>query len=408
VQNGRRIITGEFARAWSHKRSAAGAVTKEDCIVCHMEGNPADGSTTAIHMDGYVNLRDPDTGNQILGVTYTAAVNGVPGRYASTATAMSFANFSRNLASNALEPAVQAIMVNHCLKCHDANGAASTLARVPGTGTAEKPFGTTISGAAYTGAGITANGVLGGVVNVAASFDPSNSAYHPVMSQQNNSYVANTRMQAPWNTLSPAKTPGTTNATAAWGFRISCWDCHAPLGTASTATLTETVTAHGGTTTMRGVTWTASTATTGTTANLCLLCHLTAVGSTSTHGTGSAWSTTGRAEPGTLARNACFNCHSSSVAKPSRPIAAQDVHGFNAFAPAAGTDTLWPVGATNTYRPFAFMRSILTTGGRWTTTSWKPLSGPGVPTGSATCGGQGSLGSGCNDNHSPYTPGGVY
>ena len=45
------------------------------------------------------------------------------------------------------------------------------------------------------------------------------------------------------------------------------------------------------------------------------------------------------------------------------------------------------------------------------TTSWKPLSGTGVPTGAATCGGSASLGgTSCSggDNHSSYTPGGVY
>ncbi|MBL0278700.1 MAG: hypothetical protein IPQ24_21970 [Anaeromyxobacter sp.] len=76
---------------------------------------------------------------------------------------------------------------------------------MPG-GTAQKPFNTTISGAAYTGAGMTAGGILGGVVDVAASSATTNSSYHPVLGQQNNSFVGNLRMQPPWNTRSPAKT----------------------------------------------------------------------------------------------------------------------------------------------------------------------------------------------------------
>jgi hypothetical protein len=73
-----------------------------------------------------------------------------------------------------------------------------------------------------------------------------------------------------------------------------------------------------------------------------------------------------------------------------------------------GTDTMWPVGATNTYKPYGFMRSA-GTAGMWKTTSWKPLSGPGVPAGTATCGGSAALGTGCsNQSHGGYTPGGAY
>ncbi|MBK9517698.1 MAG: CxxxxCH/CxxCH domain-containing protein [Anaeromyxobacter sp.] len=402
----RRPIVPEFALAWSHKRSATGAVTNFDCAVCHMEGDPATGdAVSGVHQDGVINLRDPDTGANIKGVTFTAATATTPGSYAPTATDVAFARFSRNLASNVLEPAVQAMMVNQCLKCHDANGANSPLARVP-SGTAQKPFNTTISGAAYTGAGMTAGGILGGVVDVAASFATTNASYHPILGQQNNSFVGNLRMQPPWNTRSPAKTPGTIGTVASYGFLISCWDCHAPLGTTSATTLTATVTAHGGATTLRQAGWTVNAT------NICTVCHLVVplVGATTnSHGVGSAFSGGGNSGPGGIARTSCWRCHGSlNTGKPARPISAQDVHGFNAMSPSLGTDTLWPVGGTNTYRPFGFMRSA-GSGGMWVTTSWKPLSGPSVPAGTATCGGTAALGAGCSNNdHLGYTPGGVY
>jgi predicted CxxxxCH...CXXCH cytochrome family protein len=398
AQGTRRAIVPEFAGAWSHKRSAAGAVTKFDCAVCHMEGDPTTGDTTAAHQGtpgGNINLRDPDLGTEILGVTWGGTGAGT---YTSTASPVAFTRFSRNLGSATLEPAVQAIMINQCLKCHDANGANSPLARVPTTGTAAKPFGTTIAGAGYTGAGVTALGTLGGVTDVSASFAATNSSYHPVRGKQNNSYVGNARMYAPWNALSPAKVAATTTS---YGYLISCWDCHAPV--AATGVQTSTVTAHGGAATLRRSVWVQS-----TTDNLCIVCHNTTAGSND-HGAGSAWASGGNSTPGSRARDACYFCHSSSIAKPARPIPAQDAHGFNAFAPAAGTDTMWPVGATNTYRPYGFMRSIAATGGRWSGTSWRPSRTPELTSGSATCGGSGSLGTGCgSENHGTYTPGGVY
>jgi hypothetical protein len=126
--------------------------------------------------------------------------------------------------------------------------------------------------------------------------------------------------------------------------------------------------------------------------------------------------------PATLARNACYVCHASAIAKPTRPLPAQDAHGFDRFAYTTGTDTLWPAGATNTYRPFAFFRSAGSAGTWNSTISWRPLSGAAgngasaVPAGSATCG-NGALSttaaglagtSDCNDNHGPYSPGGTY
>ena len=68
--------------------TSSGTVTKWDCIVCHMEGSPTTGeflpSPAGKHGDGYVDLRDPDTGLQIKGVTFTAASGASPGSYAPT------------------------------------------------------------------------------------------------------------------------------------------------------------------------------------------------------------------------------------------------------------------------------------------------------------------------------------
>jgi hypothetical protein len=307
-----------------------------------------------------------------------------------------------------LEANVVAIMINQCLKCHDANGAAAygaglalnPLAAITG-GSAFKPFGTTIAGATYTGTNMTAGGTLGGVVDVNASFNTGNSSYHPVTGRQNNSYVSALRMQPPWNGLT--KTGGNTTS---WGQLISCWDCHAPVG--ATGTQTRTVTAHGvaSANQLRQAYWVVNAT------NLCTVCHLVVPvtgASGNNHGTGSAWGSGGNSTPGGIARTSCYRCHGSlDAGKPARPISAQDVHGFNSFSPSMGTDRLWPVGGTDTYRPYAFFRSA-GPNGVWKTTSHKPLSGPDVPAGSATCGGTASLGSGCgSQNHGTYTPGGMY
>jgi hypothetical protein len=209
-------------------------------------------------------------------------------------------------------------------------------------------------------------------------------------------------MNAPWNVLT--KTGGNTTS---WGYLISCWDCHAPTGTAANAILTRTVTAHGGATQLRVQYGTANAA------NLCTSCHqvVPAVGaSTNTHGQGSAWSASGNGTPGGLARTSCFTCHGSGVTYASipRPYRSQDTHGFDAFSPAMGTDTGWPIGtATNTYKPYGFLRNVGASG-QWQAINWRPASAPGVTAGSATCGGSGGLSCASGNTHGTYTPGGVY
>ncbi len=370
AQGPRRPIVPEFALAWSHKRSAGGAVTKWDCVVCHMEGDPTTGNTTAVHKDGFVNLRDPDTGANIKGVTFA----GTPGSYTATATDATFTTFSRNLGSATLEPAVQAIMINQCLKCHDANGAASTLARVPTTGTAEKPFGTTIAGAAYTGAGVTANGVTGGVADVNAAFATTNSSYHPVTGKQNNWYAKDVRMVAPWN-MGVTTRAGTVNLTT-WGPLLSCWDCHSDP--ADTGVITRTVTAHGAAQTLRGTPTYSGTLTSrpassttypvtrpATAVTLCIVCHDrydTCGGagtnncSSATHGAGSAESSNLNSGMTGTMQFACNWCHSSgSLTAVVRPIRGQDVHGVNTVATGGSAKSgRW---ATANPKPYAFIRN---------------------------------------------------
>jgi hypothetical protein len=374
ISSGPLAGTGQFRRAvalefqapntWSHKRSGGFQVNQWDCVVCHMEGNAGTGGPdSAYHANGYVELRDPDTGANIKGVTFTGPTPGVaaggtsPGSYSSTTTDVRFARFSRDLNSATLEPEVQAIMINQCLHCHDANGA--TQAFVTG-GSPEKPFGTTITTTtAYTGVGVTANGVTGGVTNISASFATTNSSYHPILGRQNNWYARATRMAAPWNL---AKASATAVATE-WGYLLSCWDCHA-LPT-DTGTITRTVTAHGGTATLRGnatASGTAPSATTG--ATLCWVCHAGYNGASPTHAANSAMNTGADSAMTPFMQYGCNRCHASDYTTLTvRPVRAQDVHGVNVLPTTGGTKAgRWSGAASGSpaqvdARPYAFIRN---------------------------------------------------
>jgi hypothetical protein len=403
AQGTRRAIVPEFAQAWSHKRSGGGTVTKWDCVVCHMEGDPSTGNTTAVHQDGVVNLRDPDTGLNIKGVTFTAASGASPGSYATTAVDLTFTKFSRNLAVTLeADPAaatLQAIMINQCLKCHDSNGALSPAARVPVSvmpnASNAMPFGTTIAGAAYTGAGVTANGITGAVVDVSASFATGNSSYHPVLGKQNNWYAKLTRMVAPWN----AATRGATVDATSWGPLISCWDCHA-LPT-DAGTIVQTVTAHGGASTLRGVPAIFGAPSTTNTPTLCGLCHATYTSNTGdNHGTNSAFNSGTDGGMTNYIRYGCNYCHSSFIsttATAARPIRAQDVHGVNAL-PTAGTKSgRW----TTDPRPYAFIRNT-------TTLANHAPARIGATTYTAICATPTTRYSTCSNGMGSYTPGGTY
>ncbi len=389
----RRAVSVEFTKTWSHKRSAGGAVTKYDCCVCHMEGDMTTGDPdSSYHQDGYIDLRDPDTGEQIKNVTFGGTGAG---SYTSGLTNVKFAKFSRDL-SKTLESdpyfeVVSAIQINLCLKCHDANGAASPLARVPTTGTAMQPFGVAITGHV---APYNTNG-NGNVVDVNGSFATTNSSYHPVRGRQNNSYTQGTTyMVAPW-TL--AKTNGNNTQ---WGNLISCWDCHAASG--ASGPQSSTVTAHGDAVTLRAPVRQAGTT---AAANLCINCHGTTYANPTgdNHGTGSAFGTGGGGGMGSSYFPNCSYCHAygpeggaNMATATNRPLRGEDAHGFNdRVAGTAGS--LW---TTSGVRPYGFIRNILQI--------WSPLTASeGTPT--HTCTG-GSAGNPCNNNMTgdSYTPGGSY
>ena len=380
----RRNIVGEFAMTFSHKRAATGAVSNADCKVCHMEG---EGS---FHGDGYIDLRNPDTGFAIEGVTFGGTGAG---SYTSTGTAMKIKQFSRDLASSTIEAATAAMMINHCLKCHDVDGALSPKSQV--TGNALKPFGTSVaSTATYFNNKVAAGNTSGAVVDVNSSFATTNASYHPVLGKQNNSYITTTMMKAPWNTL--AKTAG-NNTT--YGMLITCWDCHAPA--AATGVQTASVTAHGAVATLRYDSWLGATS---PALNLCTVCHAAnyATGTTN-HGTGSAFSTGGNSAIGTRFRT-CTNCHSSGV--NARPWRGVDAHGFNQMAEQR-TDTttaanaLTWAGARPGSRPYAFYRTQ-------NLSSWRPATAAGdTLTGTVGCS-QYSTGSNCGNSHGTFGPGGTY
>jgi predicted CxxxxCH...CXXCH cytochrome family protein len=407
--NKRRDVVSEFKQTWSHKAStnvtpASRTVVDADCIVCHMEGDKATLATSSSHANGYLNLRNPDTGLNIRTVSFNEPTSAAtPGSYNEDAGADAApAQFARNLGSNAIESDAAAIMVNQCLKCHDGDGALSTDARV-GTAIAGKPFNTTIAGTGYagsTGNTACATGTDGCVVNVEKAFVTTNASYHPILGKQNNSYMPNTLMVTPWNTLSPAKTPGNiTTGTNMWGFRMTCWDCHA--GAAASGPQTMTVTAHGGAATIRQAVWSSSSSATN---NLCKVCHNVSTGTTG-HGAGSAAATV-NSRAGAYMNGRCYFCHLSAQAKPARPVPAEDVHGFNRLLPNSSTDTMWPMGAaSNTFRPYTFMRNTVSFSG--TGSYMSPLSVPAGETVPAarTCGGGTFCG---RSSHGTYTPGGVY
>jgi hypothetical protein len=345
----RRNVVAEHKNLWSHKRSSAGGVpantvvTVADCIVCHMEGDKASGSTTAVHKDGYIDLRDPDTGLQIKNVTWNGAT---PGAYVEGATNLRFVRFSRNL-SVKLESdpnwlVIAAIQQNHCLKCHDTGGAANANAQVPTGGTALRPFGVAITG--HTSSTIM-NNVLGSVYDVKSNLLTSNASYHPVMGKQNNSFADIDMMTAPYNQAS--KTAGTNTA---YGDLISCWDCHAPAGASGAQTMT--VTAHGGAATLRAPVFAGGNT---AAANLCVVCHKTTYATTSgRHSTTLSAFSVGATDMSATTMAGCQNCHSNytAISAASRPIRAEDVHGFNNKTPLTN-NSKWTSGS----RPYAFYRT---------------------------------------------------
>lgn len=411
----RRAVSTEFINTWSHTRSygftSISQIPKAICVACHMEGDPASGSPMAsYHANGYVELRDPDTGLTIQNVAWvTGPLTTTPGGgwYTNTGTPLNtMARFLRNLNTSTLEAQTVSVQINHCLKCHDSNGAMNTLARVGlSAGNAVTPFGTTIKGfgstpnaGGYWGTFITANGAAGGVVDVSSAFNVTNSSFHPVKGKMNNPFTWGTMMAAPWNGLTK---PITTSNTQ-WGNLMSCWDCHSGAG--ATGVQNATVTAHGGPATLRAPIY--SIGTTSTT-NLCYVCHGRNYNlSASNHVAPSGFRSSGNSGMGVYMRTQCWYCHSSSTTSPARPRRSEDVHGFNRIWTtnnyASTSDQRWPTGATETSRPFSFIRNTTTPA----LSNHRPFKSPDTAPGTASCTG---LNTGvCGDPMGSYTIGGSY
>lgn len=175
TQGPRRGVTGEFELTSHH--AAGGAVTDDDCGVCHYEA-----VDSGFHMNNAVDLRDPDTGNPIT----------------------AFTQFSRDTSSETLESWVVEVQNNFCLKCHDLDGATATYTG----GSALLPF----SSSQVT------------VPNVSTAIDPGNNYHHAVLGPGDNEYCVpsttngnNITMEPPWNQ------DGNHDV-------ISCFDCHAANG----------------------------------------------------------------------------------------------------------------------------------------------------------------------------------
>lgn len=413
--NSRRNVSAEFMSTWSHFRSlkggtitTVGSIPPAACIVCHMEGNPATGGQMAsYHGNGYVELRDPDTGVTIKNVNWVSAAGAGNGWYTNATSDMNtMAAFRRNLASSTLEPEVAATQINFCLKCHDSNGALSTLSRLGGAAApALRPFNIAIRDWTTTSAMSSLGNPTGSgnVVDAKHSFLTSNAAYHPIMGKGNNGYAKGLRMAAPWNGI--AQTMGTNTN---WGYLISCWDCHAP--SAATGMQTFSVTAHGAPATLRGLIRGGTLGTTATN-NLCFNCHLGYAGNSNHLVAGfgtSAFQSGGSSMGGSM--KSCHYCHGSGIGVSSvavagsatltealaRPLRAEDVHGFeNRLPQVAGSK--WASGN----RPYAFIRNTLT--------GWRPARSPETAantTGNCT----GISGRTCDSNMGgrTYAPGGVY
>jgi predicted CXXCH cytochrome family protein len=178
AQGVRRSINNEFSFTSHHV--AAGAVTNDDCGVCHYES--VDG--TNYHNNGAVDLRNPDDG--------------------SSASLITFTGFSRNTTSDSLESWVTDVQDNFCMECHDSDGATATNF----SGNALRPFS---SGSRD-------------VPNIFDLFDTSNSFQHPVRGVGNDPYCIpsatngnNITIESPWN------------QDAAHDL-ISCFDCHGISG----------------------------------------------------------------------------------------------------------------------------------------------------------------------------------
>jgi hypothetical protein len=388
-------VVTEFNQAWSHKRSAGGVVTDADCIVCHLEGDATNGKSTAKHGDGYIDLRDPD------GATTSAAITDIDGgTFTFAQFETSYLPGSRTTNGHLSNNIDNVITQKFCLKCHDADGATNPGARVSG-GSARKPFGTTI-----------AANPNGEVLDVNTQFATINSSAHPVKGPRTSGFPANTRLAAPYDnfTRNGAATAGAAIMTQ--GVVINCFDCHNQPGTPLTK---RTVTAHGAAQTLRGTVSVTGTPSTTNATSLCLICHVgySTSSSSSNHSNTSlniggvastAFNSSGDSGHANYVRFACNYCHSSGI-DAVRPVRAENAHGINSLALQG--DPLWPVGATETSRPYAFIRAANVAPAFLS--NHRPALATGTfTTGSASCSTSASRVSPCSNSMGSYTPGGSF
>ena len=423
AQGSRSAIVGEFNQAWGHKKSTRTAVTNSDCIVCHLEGTFAGQTTSGYHMNGVIDLRDPD------GAGETPITNNSGGVFTFTKYAVSYAAGSRTTTlGNSI---AEVVTVKFCMKCHDSNGATNPTARTRNatntatTGTQYMPFEGVSTGYSVINGAASANGVI----DVATQFASYNSSRHPVGAPNSRAYPYSTRLVAPYNNIGTARDGnvqtggGTGTRTKANSVIMVCDDCHTVTTApgAVPALLDRTITAHG-TAQVENVRGTFMV----TSPTLCLSCHGTA-GTTANqttsqidtnttsggdHNPGSAF-TTGTTRVASFMTQ-CQYCHFSAITKPARPIRAQDVHGFNGMQT---TGAGWASGTVTGMRPVAFMRNVA----NWASASPRPAvvlssaapaSQIAVAAGQSTCAGAGDLSnascSGQTGKHLNYSPGGSY
>ncbi len=394
----RDAVVGEFGLAYGHKKTGRGAVTPGDCIVCHLEGKWSGtvGSSSIVtsnyHMDGNIDLRDPDAlGGEV------AITNMTGGAFTFTKFATAYTAGSRTSTGHTSNNVDNVITQKFCLACHDSNGAQNSTARSNASSTNAMPFGGVALGATYT----AINGAIGtqGLIDVKSQFATTNTSVHPVLGPRTSDYPVNTRLAVPYDNIGTTRTAG--GHVVAPSVVMNCFDCHNTVGRLTT----RTVAAHGNAVTIMAPIYTNANAT--ATTMLCTICHVgynAAPGTTSQHGAGSAGASSWNSVSATTI---CHNCHSSATTSPARPIRAQDYHGTSTLAGGA----LWTWGGSGTPNPappvggskiYAFIRNTNNFFGH------HPYRGVGEwTTGSATC--QGGTGRCAGNNGTQtYTPGGTY
>ena len=367
-------VATEFGLTYGHKKSGRGAVTAEDCVVCHLEGDGVTHKPSSYHQNGKIDLRDPQGAGETP-IKDFAGTNFAFTRFSTSATRTS----SRNSSDIA-----QVVSLQFCMMCHKKEGATNPTAR-SGAGTANSPWGSSTGYAANTNIGVP---VANGTINVFTQFSSGNSSYHPVKSPLNRDYPIASRLVAPYNGQGAGRTA--TGNIKSLSVMLNCFDCH---NTSGWTNKYRTGFAHGNNVGLTIGTFYAASPT------ACAMCH-SGYTNAANHQSGSAMN--GGSDGSEGFGGACNNCHSSSgnATAPARPTAAADFHGFNALVP----------GTTVGNRPFAFIRGWGTTA---TSPYMKPRSASDVTaTTSGSCMNASSVSAPCgnvgNGSTQTYTPGGAY